>query len=815
MYHFDSQHRFFCVVVFTMLLDSFLLPTITNPEVESTSSTPLTPHEYHVLVVDTNGHSYSGFRHIVAELARYGFRISYMSSGTYTNPDYLTHEKTENLSQYDVVVLLPGFSSAFAPGQMSEAEVEHFTKNYSGVLVSIGMSMMINETSGYNWPWTGSPRDMIEDRLGIDFTGIVPYSDSYYCSRNGTLNLESTMISGLPTSIEYKCPRCAYTYHYRGTLTNAIQLYKFTWDSTDEIGITYYENATGAIGIFINLQWIYGHADGFGVEFDYYWWGVGCNHETYDVGLATRAEVLARILAYAFDKDFNTIIRPQPLFHARLDDCGCSGAPANPPGWTKDNYDERCLTCLQNFNRTLVELGIPYASIAGMYGSWTPWTPEGYWDDSTWQDVRAYMLARQNDGSWEHANHYDHWDGDDFIEWTVDEHKYYFGLTEGNMTQRGFEKSVLQYNPHGDWGINQPEALQDLGYYTITPCDKYFDDILGSWAATWFPKTHVKQPEGIIVHPSCNLAGRGVENFTESSKKTAWFLYAGGSYDHNLQMWVGSINDVAVWVEHYECYRTNEVGPYRLKTLVWNLTYEIPDVKFVKFSEGITYFAKQNASIQNPTQSGPIIEFDLNVDNVATVTTLGKGMVWYVVNTTAGDTIASVEIDGFPWYFFDDYTIRIPAQNSHVKVMLGTPTTPYIKESDRKITLTSYGADKLTLTVDSLFGTVSRTKVYCEHKGEPTRVYAKNGTLTSSYNASTKTLELNVLHHGPAEITVDWRMPGDVDGDGDVDLDDLNYVLIAYGAKMGDPDYDANVDIDDDGEIDLDDLYQVLWNYGT
>jgi hypothetical protein len=55
---------------------------------------------------------------------------------------------------------------------------------------------------------------------------------------------------------------------------------------------------------------------------------------------------------------------------------------------------------------------------------------------------------------------------------------------------------------------------------------------------------------------------------------------------------------------------------------------------------------------------------------------------------------------------------------------------------------------------------------------------------------------------------------GDVDGDGDVDLNDLAALLAAYGACSGDPDYNPDADFDDSGCIDLNDLAALLSNYG-
>jgi len=56
---------------------------------------------------------------------------------------------------------------------------------------------------------------------------------------------------------------------------------------------------------------------------------------------------------------------------------------------------------------------------------------------------------------------------------------------------------------------------------------------------------------------------------------------------------------------------------------------------------------------------------------------------------------------------------------------------------------------------------------------------------------------------------------GDLDGDCDVDLDDLGRLLAAYGASQGDPDYDPVADIDGNGCVDLSDLATLLGAYGA
>jgi len=67
---------------------------------------------------------------------------------------------------------------------------------------------------------------------------------------------------------------------------------------------------------------------------------------------------------------------------------------------------------------------------------------------------------------------------------------------------------------------------------------------------------------------------------------------------------------------------------------------------------------------------------------------------------------------------------------------------------------------------------------------------------------------------GGFRVTVAPPCPGDVDGDGDTDLNDLAALLAAYGSTEGDPNYNPNADFDENGQIDLSDLAFLLASYG-
>jgi hypothetical protein len=68
----------------------------------------------------------------------------------------------------------------------------------------------------------------------------------------------------------------------------------------------------------------------------------------------------------------------------------------------------------------------------------------------------------------------------------------------------------------------------------------------------------------------------------------------------------------------------------------------------------------------------------------------------------------------------------------------------------------------------------------------------------------------NTLANGVILLTI----PGDVDGDHDVDIFDLVRIVAAYGSSQPDPEYIEACDIDGDGDVDIFDLVITAVRYG-
>jgi len=82
------------------------------------------------------------------------------------------------------------------------------------------------------------------------------------------------------------------------------------------------------------------------------------------------------------------------------------------------------------------------------------------------------------------------------------------------------------------------------------------------------------------------------------------------------------------------------------------------------------------------------------------VTNIEKGMLWLKIN--ANDTIQEVFIDGEPWYYFDDDSIRVPANSVHIKVVLGGQMAPTVLRTVYKVVETKWDIKSFDVTAASM-----------------------------------------------------------------------------------------------------------------
>lgn len=83
------------------------------------------------------------------------------------------------------------------------------------------------------------------------------------------------------------------------------------------------------------------------------------------------------------------------------------------------------------------------------------------------------------------------------------------------------------------------------------------------------------------------------------------------------------------------------------------------------------------------------------------------------------------------------------------------------------------------------------------------------GDVTGTANPTTVVMDRSI------SVSAVFAMPGDVTGDGHVDVEDLLWLVDAFGSLYEDANYNAACDFDGDGAVDVVDLLILIENFGT
>lgn len=671
-------------MIFPLSFSSFLMVPAVSVSV------PLIPHDVRVLVVSPENIYWKGGHYLISDLAGYGFNVTQDTSDDGAAVDYRTDWKTSNLSEYDVVILHGGYFGA-PPTMVTAEEVSHFT-DFNGILIVIGNALFGNETSGQFWNnvFTSEPIQKLGQRLGVDFTGYLGDGGAYH--NNGTFDLVDNSMTGLPSSLSYfTADPASINFQINVTTINAQRIYDFTTTSPKSgrttAGVTYYKNpATGAVGIYIQGSYIYAKEYA-GPKIEYF-------------GLTEakkRSSLMGSLIAHAIGADINTIVKPQPLATIRLDEVG------------SPSFDENYLnSSLSYFN-----------SVVDLYGIEPSISFTDYYDlvSYYWKAVAPSVLGQLKTiyRDWEYSSFLQRKDPTSMNQSQIE---HLIDSSEGNYTALGMDLFSTVVAPLGSWNPALLDAMANKKLYLL-------ELSLGPNAPTdWW---NIQVNSSVLVHTGAEMAGTyNAENFTQISKDILHF-----EYFNDRDKWaLAVLNGFPSFFYSVPNFRSNEVGTYSLQTVYSNLTSEIPDIKFVPLVEAGLYFANRWVHISNPVRQGSTIEFDLDSSKVPEVADIGKGMTWLRIN--ANETISEVFLDGRPWYYFDDHSVRLPTNVAHVKVILGTPTSPTVSESFYKVIDTVWSFLRFKVTVSAAVGLNITIRLHIPEVG------AFNGTQWNVFSPSLK-----------------------------------------------------------------------------
>jgi len=191
---------------------------------------------------------------------------------------------------------------------------------------------------------------------------------------------------------------------------------------------------------------------------------------------------------------------------------------------------------------------------------------------------------------------------------------------------------------------------------------------------------------------------------------------------------------------------------------------------YIQYSNSVPFVAKIDKTTIPPNTSGSILS------SIPIPSTAPLGTTWIFASIYTDQP----KYGGFPYCPEKNATFQISTTSSSIQTsQIGTYETQTEPPSSFKFTFV------LPKGTSCPFGTYT---IYASAKWQ-------NYTATAS-----KTFNVIII--------------GDVDNDGDVDMDDIGIACLAFGTKPGHPRWDPRADITKDGIVDMDDIGLICLHFG-
>lgn len=144
----------------------------------------------------------------------------------------------------------------------------------------------------------------------------------------------------------------------------------------------------------------------------------------------------------------------------------------------------------------------------------------------------------------------------------------------------------------------------------------------------------------------------------------------------------------------------------------------------------------------------------------------------------------------------------------------------YYANATMNVTIINYGLQTETFTFTSqIYTTVQNQTVTLESRNSITFTFTFNTTdlpkgiyIMGAYITPVQDETYMVDNNYTQQIII--TIPGDVDGDFEVDIYDVTAICICYDSKIGEPNYYPNYDVDGNGIIDIFDVTTACITYG-